>query len=210
MDGSRNYFWILLTCFALLSCSKPTKQYRFSCAKCGSFMKSDDSKLTEESAIRVVIMTPTYSNCRHDWQRGGISAVHPNSIPEMALVLVREGGAIGAFMPIVQKMNPESVQYRWWFRDDGETRLDLASNSVNSGTNTFDASAGSASGIEFGPFKIGWSGQQDGRGWLYYDHAHRSAVPADGLLMCVTSVTNLQSFDFSDDAWRFFGAPETR
>jgi hypothetical protein len=170
-------------------------------------MKSKDHELHPDSPNRVEIMGPTFARCTHDWQRGGIVSAHWPPVADGTLVLVRKGKAVGAFIPLAQWMRPESVHFRYWFRADGQSVLVPDAAEVDSGEATYDATIDPTGRMTFGPFAIRWSGASDGEGFIYYDYGHPDAVPEDGLQICITSLTNMQPIDVSNDSWAFHGAP---
>ena len=125
-------------------------------------------------------------------------SVATGPIPDGVIVLVRKGDNVGAFVPTAQTLNPEQINYEWYYRTDGKPRLDVADPAVSSGRATAAWQSGQPlARVQFGPFSIKWSGSDNGWGWLYYD------VADDPQQLCVTGRQTFVGVNPSDPKWVF-------
>jgi len=119
------------------------------------------------------------------------------------VVLVRLKGACGGFRVSGQNTTPEQVQYEWAFRDDGRSVLS-ATDAVRTGSGV----AGLKEPIEFGPFRVKWSGCTEGMGWVYYATKGWSTTP--GLGICAAGERQLDGVDTAVAEWEYWTSPFDR
>jgi hypothetical protein len=128
-----------------------------------------------------------------------------NPIPDGAIVLVRSGTAYGAFILRSQKVQPESTEYSWYYRTDGKGVFNKNESSVYSGNGMSDGELNNP--IKFGPFKIRWSANTEGQGWIYYQHSVGARTKPEDLQMCITSERDINAIDASDPKWIYRTSP---
>lgn len=132
------------------------------CSVCRSTQKRVD-----DAPWRVLYDAPASSPHDHAWRDGVASSTEPI---RRQVVLVRRQARLdapayiyGAFILDVQRaVAVEGIDYQWVLRTDGSGELDPANTSVMRG------SATNRNRVEFGPFRIPWSAQGAGSGYLYY------------------------------------------
>lgn len=162
---------LVVLLFPLLSaCQRGQSSQYQTCTICGSTGVVDS--MTGE---RILYRSPKFAHGEHVWRDGISLAVH-DPVPSGVVVLVRrvppdsEQANYGAFILTNQTSDPERVSYRWYFRSDGSGVLDPKDVAVRSGEERDQRR------LEFGPFKISWSGSAEGAGYVYYDNfAHMPA-----------------------------------
>ena len=52
--------------------------------------------------------------------------------------------------------------------------------------------------ITFGPFKVNWSRNTNGLGWLYYSRFPHEKPTPDDVRMCITNMTDISKVDATD------------
>ncbi len=214
---------LLLVILCLLAicvggCTAAEWEY-YTCSECGSTREVFRTGLHREE--RILDRTPGFATCTHNWKPGlradlqswelenrllNMSAVEP-PISDGTIVLVRKGAAYGAFIPRNQKMTPETVEYDWYYRTDGKGTFKAAeSPSFKSGKGGGVEGVGILD-IKFGPFSIWWTGHTTGKGFIYYDRSPDQRVRPDGLRICVTGETDMETIDATDSKWVYKGSP---
>lgn len=141
---------------------------------------------------------------------GNSRAAKPTHILDGTVILLRNGITNAAVVITKQSMNPEVVDYTWYFRSDGKTTF---------GTNDPHVQTGSVkggAGIVFGSFDVQWSIAGYESGWIYYPLRYRSFrmpwgkyVGFDlpyGPTMAVTTERDITKLDMDDSRWRFMHA----
>ncbi len=184
------------------------RTWSFTCEVCGSTMSCREEHPTEETEIELTYESSSASDCAqcsHDWRLGISRSLGP--LPDGTLVLVKRGETCGAFVLSYQTTTPEKARYRWWFRTDGGTRLDAGSPAVTSGASECDVESDPGARITFGPFRVDWSGNTQGFGYIYHSKAPGERVTAGTVLICVTDAKVIAGINTADPKWRFKGSP---
>lgn len=138
-------------------------------------------------------------------------AVKP-PVKDGVIVLVRKGNTFGAFIPRNQRMNPENLKYEWYFPTDGKGTFRKSNISkCRSGNGTGTASNNHPGYlVAFGPFNIPWSGNEDGKGFFYYDHFEKEPIAASDTRICVTGETDINKINATDRKWIYKGSPDDK
>lgn len=181
-------------------------QHYFTCSRCGSTMSSRDEQLEQNSERSIIYQSPTSLACTHVWE-AGVSSAHPSALPDGTLVLVKQGDVYGAFILRKQRRSPAKVVYQWWYRDDGRGDLDDGSAAVVSGEDVCDLEENPSATISFGPFRVEWSENKFGRGFIYYKYKPGESVPPSDLRMRVTNKIRIDGIDAADPQWQYKGTP---
>ncbi|MHB1001572.1 MAG: hypothetical protein ACYC27_20215 [Armatimonadota bacterium] len=113
------------------------------------------------------------------------------------IVLVKKGNIYGAFIPGNQEMEPETLDYDWYYRTDGKGTF------RSSESSEFKHGNGKGAPIKFGAFTIGWSGNMKGKGFIYYKHENGGRVSPDDIRICVTGETDIEKIDAADGRWLY-------
>ena len=167
------------------------------CEKCGSTRERQTTYvlgvIPKPGKWTVRYVSPSFSTCKHKWSAGIHMAV-PNPIPDGVVVLVRQGGQYGAFILENQESEPETTDYRWYFRPFGKGPIRPDDPSVQSGT-------GTGSPIVFGPFRVSWSVSGTGTGSLHYKRGPGDPISPQDLHLCVTGETHITKVDPADPKW---------
>jgi len=112
----------------------------------------DRAKAQELEAKRTTIQSQS---------RGGQAQV----IADGDLILLQNDPAVGAVQILGQSMKPEKMKCKWWYRDDGDGDVFTSDNAVSTGAEIVDWQ------LQFGTFKLEWSGSSENWGWIYM-HKH--------------------------------------
>jgi hypothetical protein len=121
------------------------------------------------------------------------------------VVLVQKGKALGAFVTEGYGVHngKDVLQYRWYYRADGQGRFDAADANVFSGTSiatrgapTRDRRIGDIF-ITFGPFEIKW-GRVNKKHWGWVSYNRESTMR-----LCITDESRLDRLNALDPAWRY-------
>lgn len=126
------------------------------------------------------------------------------------IVLLRKGtNCYGVFIPIRQRMQPEQLQCTWYYRTDGKgTFKSSESAQYKSGSGGDGSDSATPYGeLRFGPFSLGWSGNEDGQGYIYYSHFEGESVSPNDERICVTNETDIEKIDATDPKWVYKGSP---
>lgn len=169
-------------------------------------MTCSEENPTSNTEINVTYKSPSFSTCSHDWD-SGISSAYPDPIRDGTLILVKKGDTVGAFILSEQTLEPEKTKYHWWYRDDGSGELDIGLEEVTSGTDILNVSPTSSNSISFGPFRIAWSGNAVGKGYIYYKYSPGWRVSPSELRICVTDKSSINGINALDDKWKYKGTP---
>ena len=128
--------------------------------------------------------------------------------PDDFAILVRRGNTFGCFIPRNQFKKGESVEYDWYYRTDGLGRFSPNDPAVQSGrgfAGPYVPGIGQSLIITFGPFKIPWSGNGPGWGFIYFDYnpdpPDRSGP--DVLRICSTDIKSLNLIDARNARWMY-------
>jgi len=144
-----------------------------------------------------LLLLPGCSGCRN-----GLTSAHPTAVPDSVVVLVRDGTGFGAFVPLNQQLNPESVDYAWFFRTSSGVF------STNDPEVQFGIRRGATNEIRFARFAVPWSGCATGYGWLYYPrNQHGVRTSTNDWQLCVTAETNPAAITPRDPRWRYRSRP---
>lgn len=111
------------------------------------------------------------------------------------IVLVRDGESCGAFVVKSQTLQPEQMEYDWYYRSDGNGMVFVKDPAVSSGSELSGSSTSSLN-MHFGSFDLQWSGGDRGFGWFYYPDG-------PGVEFCVTRARQLQNIDAMSERWQF-------
>lgn len=134
----------------------------------------------------------------------GQSRAHKDPIPNGQIVLVRQGGHRGAFILFNQTVTPETTDYKWYTRSDGEGVFNTSDPAVTFGVEK------EAVKVNLSFCSVEWSANNLGMGWIYY-----SLFPSDKKLkpayeICVTAETNIDDINANDPKWVYRGLPESK
>jgi hypothetical protein len=184
----------------LLGCQTQGARYE-TCSICGSTRMVDS--MTGE---RILYRSRRFAHGEHVW-RSGIDIGVPDPVPVGAVVLVRrvppgsDQVNYGAFILRGQTADPERVSYRWFFRSDGSGVVDPRDPHVRSGEERGQRQ------LNFGPFKISWSGSAQGAGYVYYDKFAHLPADRDTTYLCVTTLKDVTGIDAADQRWVYRFSP---
>ncbi|HEY3855668.1 MAG TPA: hypothetical protein VGO67_14865 [Verrucomicrobiae bacterium] len=138
------------------------------------------------------------------------TSTQPRQIHDGGIILLKNGPTNAAVIITVQSLSPEVVDYTWYFRVDGGTTFETNNPKVAIGT------VKGARSIAFGSFKIDWSINTVGIGWIYYpSHNLVFKLPwgkwisiplPGGQAMAVTTERDLAKVDANDPRWTFMKA----
>ncbi len=111
------------------------------------------------------------------------------------VVLVRQGESCGAFIVKSQSIQPERMEYDWYYRSDGNGMLFRGDAAVSTGSGR-SGSPTPTINIHFGSFELQWSGGDRGFGWFYY--------PNDPAVeFGVMRNRQLRNIDANSERWQF-------
>jgi len=194
----------LLTSIVILmlnGCGKKFEQRMQTCSRCGSVRIIEITYVLfhKTKEVRNHYNAPSSEKCNHIWEDGVTVAVD-RAIPNGTVVLVRKGHSYGGFILTDQTVRPENMKYSWFYRTDGKGILDSNDPNVFTGH-------GEGSRIQFGSFEISWSGNQDGRGFIYYKHMAGDKIEPSDLHICVTDKKAIDGIDASAKEWIYKGSP---
>jgi hypothetical protein len=171
------------------------------CSVCGS------TRTVEEIAgERILYRSARFGHGEHAW-RDGVSAGVDPPVASGVVVLVRrvppdaERTHYGAFILTKQSSDPERMSYRWFVRSDGSGILDPKDAAVQSGEGRDQKR------LEFGPFRISWSGSADNTGYLYYEHFAHDQAEKNTTYICVTAEKDVSGIDAADPKWVYKFSP---
>jgi hypothetical protein len=191
---------VLLLPLALACQRREGGQYQ-TCTVCGS-TRVMDSRTGE----RILYRSAKFAHGEHVW-RDGISLAVPDPVPSGVVVLVRrvppdsDRANYGALILTSQTSDPERVSYRWYLRSDGSGLLDPNDPAVRSGEERDQKR------LEFGPFKISWSGSAEGAGYVYYDNFAHMPAEKNTTYICVTAERDITSVNAADPKWVYKFSP---
>jgi hypothetical protein len=130
-------------------------------------------------------------------------------VPNNRIVLVKQGRNYGALVLTDQSLNPVSVKYEWFYRDDGK--------GVFAGRNQSPVRHGVGNGIsshsfpglviEFGPCRVNWSAKDSGWGWIYYSRYAGEPIGSGDIRICVTGETDIGKINAADPKWLYKASP---
>lgn len=191
-------FLPLFLCLVLIGCGASVKAEYQTCQRCKSVREIRTTYkyryFPSGRTVKILYASPKFSRCSHQWESGVSSGV-PTPIPDGLVVLVRSGSSYGAFILKDQKLEPETMTYTWYYRSDGQGKLDPNDPAVETGT-------GRGSPITFGPFRVHWSTHGEGSGWIYYPNFPGGTIQAGDTHICVTEWRSLENIeDASDPKW---------
>jgi hypothetical protein len=136
---------------------------------------------------------------RKQWllNRGGNAVL----LEDGDVVLVRDNKSCGAFVVKSQNMQPERMEYDWYYRSDGNGMVFANDPAVSSGSGS-SGTPWSQINIHFGSFALRWSGRGRGFGWFYYPGDRR-------VEFCVIrKPPQLRSIDAKSEWWQFKSAKD--
>jgi hypothetical protein len=175
----------------------------FTCKLCGSTKYINTKNFLGYIPIKTVekikYKAPNFSTCNHKWE-AGISNSYPHPIADGYVVLVRKNGKYGAFILHNQSINPEKANYEWWYQSDGSAELDKSLKTITTGV-------GTTPHIRFMDFNISWSGNSEGKGWIYYENFPGNKVAVDELHMCITDLKSVTKINAADPKWHYKATP---
>ena len=126
------------------------------------------------------------------------------------IVLMRKGSnCYGAFIPTNQTLNPIGVKYTWYYRKDGKGTF-KQSDKTHYKTGVKSLSSDKLVPFfytSFGPFGFRWSGNEEGKGWIWYSHTEGEPVSPDNVMICITNETNIEKINATDPKWIYKGSP---
>ena len=67
--------------------------------------------------------------------------------------------------------------------------------------------ASNATRVSFATFSVEWSGNGNGKGWVYFSTGPTEFRKAADYVMCVTTETNLAAIDANGRRWNYRGRP---
>ncbi|WP_425395752.1 hypothetical protein [Aeoliella sp.] len=132
-------------------------------------------------------------------------------IPDGFVVLVRKGDVFGCFVPLEQGVKGESLKYKWYYRTDGSGVLDPSSSAVETGESFVGPyqTGGESLKVAFGPFSMGWSGHEQGWGYLYYDpQSLDEDRTTPTVAICATDQRVVDYLDARDSRWIYKHHPD--
>ena len=127
----------------------------------------------------------------------GQTAAYDTPVPDGHVVLVKRGPEHGAFILSHQTAQPETTDYQWYYRADGQGGFSTSDPAVLSGHVT------NATKIAFQSFSIGWSINGDGKGWVYFSKLPTQMGRNADYEMCITTATNLAGLNPADRKWHY-------
>jgi len=130
----------------------------------------------------------------------GQTAAANAPVPDGRVVLVRRSNEFGAFILHNQTGKPETTDYTWFYRADGQGTLAPSDPAVLSGHET------NATQVAFQTFSIGWSINENGKGWIYFSKLPTELKKDADYEMCVTTATNLAGIDARSSKWQYQGS----
>ncbi len=101
---------------------------------------------------------------------------HTEQVHDGSLSIVRSEEMVGAFVVKNQRLNPERAEYEWLLykkSENGELLEIDRGRGTTGDTKVWILPLITQNPIEFGPFKIYWSGNTNGRGFLYFSYYPR-------------------------------------
>jgi len=132
------------------------------------------------------------------------SVDNSRQVPDGFVILVRRGNTFGCFIPRNQRKKGESLEYDWYYRTDALGKFSTVDPDVHQG-HSFAGPYIRGQGlvtVNFGPFKIEWSSDDPGWGWLYYgDYLGRETIAADDLRICSTDCKSVEFIDARSAEW---------
>lgn len=132
------------------------------------------------------------------------SVDNSRQVPDGFVILVRRGNTFGCFIPRNKRRKDESLEYDWYYRTDGIGKFSADDPDVHhehSFAGPYRRGQGLVS-VNFGPFKIEWSSDDQGWGWLYYDgYRGRETIAADDLRICSTDCKSIELIDARSAEW---------
>lgn len=185
----------------VLACQRGEGGHYQTCTVCGS-----TREMGSRTGERILYRSSRFAHGEHVW-RDGISLAVPDPVPSGVVVLVRrvppdsEQMNYGAFILTNQTSDPERVSYRWYFRSDGSGVLDPKDGAVRSGEERDERR------LEFGPFKISWSGSAEGAGYVYYDNFAHMPAEKNTTYICVTAEKDVSGINAVDPKWVYKFSP---
>lgn len=138
-------------------------------------------------------------------------AVQP-AVPDGTVVLVKKGKALGAFILRNQRTDGRGpLIYDYCYRTDGRGEFNRCSlQGCVCGSKRIPAQYNAGPDFQvvvFGPFRIPWSANDNGKGWLYYPRRSGEKVAPGDLQICVTSESDMKRINATDSKWIYRGSP---
>jgi hypothetical protein len=201
LSGRRFVAVIVLLLPLAASCQRGEGGRYQTCTVCDS-----TREMHSRSGERILYRSSTFAHGEHVW-RNGISLAVPEPARSGVVVLVRrvppgsEHAIYGAMILTSQSSQPERVSYRWYLRSDGFGLLDPDDPAVRSGEERDQKR------LEFGPFRISWSGSAEGAGYVYYDNFAHMPAEKDTTYICVTAEEDVSGINAADPKWVYRFSP---
>jgi hypothetical protein len=163
--------------------------------------------------VRLLVLTfllVAVTGCAIHWQmhashhKKKINHFSAGLLHRKQIVLLRKGPkCYGAFIAGDQISDPDNIEFKWYFRTDGKgsfKRSEMAK--YKSGTGVLEGDDDVPWGVaHFGPFKMGWSGCQNGSGWIYYPKFPEETVLPNDVRICLTKERDLGKINATDLKW---------
>lgn len=172
------------------------KQF-YTCEQCGAVATVTSHPLWPSNETTWRRQGPGFTECVHRLRQGADVGAHSEKIADGQLVLVRRGQAYGGLIiDYHEAAGASKAGYRWWYREDGSG--DLAGAGALSGAGTCSLH----DGIEFGPFKFGWSCGTEGSA-LYFGNLLGGSRIDRALGICATDLGSVAGVDAAAANWRY-------
>ena len=149
--------------------------------------------------LALMVAALVASGCK-DVRRGQSSA-NESPVPDARIVLLKRTNEAAAFILKNQRGSPEQTDFYWYYRSDGRGTFPVGDPAVSSGF------VSNASQVAFSTFKVQWSINTEGMGWVYFSSSPTEFGNGADYLMCVTTETNLATIDANNRTWSYRARP---
>ena len=149
--------------------------------------------------LAIMVISLGSSGCKD--ARRGQSSANESPVPDGRIVLLKRTNEVAAFILKNQTGSPERTDFYWYYRSDGKGTFPVGDPAVSSGY------VSNASQIAFATFKVQWSINTDGMGWVYLSSSPTEFGKVADYLICVTTETNLATIDANDRGWSYRARP---